>query len=257
MYNKSHLSGRSLDAHYSEKLADVLYEIGKDMATKKDFHMAVKWLDRAQEIINSHDLENLSHEGLDLRAAIMQAYITALINLETNEGFAKADNLVQFLQSEMGSTMVVLVLKLELLAKAPAEVFDSDAYATVLSQMIKCFTQKSLNMELAGQSPGDPDFRLIVHHIGKLCDKSPTLGCSVLDEFIVALSSSGPDAWTERLVTKRVWMATHRGDRKESIDAAESVLSHVKKPLSADATVAVQTVSKTTAHGSTHSFTGV
>ncbi|OIW27318.1 SPO22-domain-containing protein [Coniochaeta ligniaria NRRL 30616] len=143
MYSKSHLSNQSLDPHYAEKLADVLYEIGKDMTAKKDFQMAEKWLGRAKDLVNSHDLEQLSHEALDLRAAIMQAYVTALINLETTEGFAQADNLVQFLQSEMGNTMIVLVLKLELLIKAPAEVFDSDAYATILGQMITCFkTQK-------------------------------------------------------------------------------------------------------------------
>jgi hypothetical protein len=218
--------------------------MGRDMASKKDFQMAVKWLDRAQDIINAHDLEWLSHEALDLRMAIMQAYVTALINLETNEGFTKADNLIQFLQSEMGSTMVVLVLKLELLTKAPAEIFDSEAYATILSQMITCSSQKDLAITIAGQSPGHPDFRLIIHHIGKLHDKNATLGCAVLDEFILALCKSEHDAWIERLVTKRIWMATHRSDLVESVDAAQAILSHIQKPLSADATVAVQTVSK-------------
>lgn len=249
MYNKSRASDQSLNPRCAEKLADVLYEIGKDMTAKKDFQMAVKWLDRAQDIISGLDPELLSHETLDLRTAIMQAYITALVSLETNEGFMKADNLIQFLQSEMGSTMVVLVLRLELLTKAPAEVFDSDAYATVLSQMITCFSQKelTLNPDLCAQSPGDPDFRLIIHHIGKLHDKSPTMGCAVLDEFILVLSKSGHDAWIERLVTKRIWMATQRGDLTKSIDAAHDIISHIQKPLGADATVAVQTVSRAAA----------
>lgn len=243
MYSKGHLSDQLVDAHYAEKLADVLYEIGKDMTTKKDCPMAVKWLHRAQDIINSHDLDQLSRDGLDLRTAIMQAHVTALVNLETNEGFTKADNLIQFIQSEMGSTMVVLILKLELLTKAPAEIFDSDAYATVLSQMITCLTQKDLNIDLAGQSPGDPEFRLIIHHIGKLHDKSPSLGCAVLDDFILALSKCDHEEWIERLVTKRVWMATHRAKSVETIEAAQATLFHVPKPLGADATVAAQTVS--------------
>lgn len=244
MYNKGHRCDQSLEPHYAEKLADVLYEIGKDMTVKKDFQLAVKWLERAQDIINGHDLEQLSREALELRMAIMQAHVTALLNLETNEGFMKADNLILFLQSDMGSTMVVLVLKLELLTKAPAEIFDSDAYATVLSQMITCFSQKDLAVDLAGQSPGDPDFRLIIHHIGKLHEKNPSLGCAVLDDFILALSKCEHDEWIERLVTKRIWMATHRGKLAESVKAAQALLSHIQKPLSADATVAVQTVSK-------------
>lgn len=243
MYKKGHPIDQSLEPHYVEKLADVLYEIGKDMTAKKDFQMAVKWLDRAQEVINSHDLEQLSREALELRTAIIQAYITALVNTETNEGFTKADNLIEFLQSEMGSTMVVLVLRLELLTKAPAEIFNSDAYANILSQMITCLSQKDLAMDIAGQSIGDPDFKLIMHHIGKLHDKSPTLGWAVLDDFIMGLAKSEQDRWIERLVTKRVWMATIKGDSVESIEAANDSLSHVQNPLSADATVAVQTVS--------------
>lgn len=243
MYNKGHLSDQSLDAHYAEKLADVLYEMGRDIARKKDFPMAVKWLDRAQAIIDTRDLDQLTRDALELRTAIMQAHVTALINLETNEGFMKADSLIQSLQSEMGSTMVVLVLKLELLTKALAEIFDSDAYATILSQIIACFSQKVLAMDLVGQSPGDPEFRLIMHHIGKLHDKSTSLGCAVLDDFILALSQCAHDEWIGCLVTKRVWMATHRGDSVKSVEAAQAALSHVQQPLSADATVAVQTVS--------------
>jgi hypothetical protein len=243
MYNKGHLSDQRFEPHHVDKLADVLYEIGKDMMTKKDFQMATKWLHRAQDIINSHDLEQLSREALELRIAIMQAQVTALVNLETNEGFTRADNLIQFLQSELGSTMVVMVLKLELLTKAPAEVFDSDAYATILSQMITCFGQKGLAMDLAGQAPGDPDFRLILHHVGKLHDKSSALGCAVLDEFILALSKVGHSEWIERLVTKRIWMATHKGDSLASVEGAHAILSQIREPLSPDATVAVQTVS--------------
>ncbi|KAB5586055.1 meiosis protein SPO22/ZIP4 like-domain-containing protein [Coniochaeta sp. 2T2.1] len=242
MYNKGHLTGRSLPPHQVEKLAEVLYDIGKDTALKKDFPMAAKWLERAQDIINSHDLEKLSREALELRTAIWQAYISTLVNLGSIETLGKADNLIHFLQSEMGTTMGVLVLRLELLTKAPAEVFDGDAYAAILSQMITCFSQKDVAMDLAEQSAGDPDFRLIMHHIGKLDDKAPTLGMKVLDQFITALARSEHVEWVERLVTKRIWMATNRGDLGEAIEAAHAAISQVQKPLGPDATAAVQTL---------------
>lgn len=246
MYSKGHLSDKSLDSHYIEKFADVLYEIGKEMTTKKDFQMATKWLDRAHDIINGPDLEELSREALELRIAIMQSLVSALLNLETKDGFAKADNLIEFLHSERGNTMVVLILRLELLEKAPAEVFDSDAYAAILNQMIACFSQKDLHMDLVGKSaPGDTDFRLILHHVGRLYAKSPTQGCKVLDGFIRALSKVDHDEWIERLATKRIWMVTSKSDSLESIEATNVILSRIQKPLRAEATVAAQTVSGT------------
>jgi hypothetical protein len=247
LYSKGHLIDDSLGPYSAEKLADVLYELGNDMNLKKDFQMAVKWLQRAQDVINSHDLEQLSREALELRTAIMQAHITALLNLGTVEGFTKADSMIQFLQVQMGATMVVLLLKLELLMKAPAEVFDSTEYANLLGQMVTCLCQKNFDhvLDSDGRAASDPDFRLLTHHIGKLHDKNPALACTVLDEFILVLSNGDHDEWMERLVTKRIWMATHRAELTDAVEAADVALSPIQTPLSADATVAVQTVSRT------------
>lgn len=230
MYKNGKLSASSLEPYHVEKLADILYEIGKDLCRKGDFSMAVKWLDRANDVINSQGLELLSREAIELRTAIVQALVTALLGLDTTDAFEKADNLVDGIESEMGVELVILLMRLEILQKSPAEVFDSDAYADVLRRMVKSFNFT------------DSTFKLVVHHIRKLHDKSPGLGCKVLDEFIAVLTSVETDEWIERLIIIRVWMTTNGQNSADSIESTIAVLKLLGKPLSVDATVAAQTV---------------
>jgi hypothetical protein len=242
MYNKGRPPGNIVEPRYAEKLADVLYEIGGDMCRRKDFQTAAKWLGRAQDIINGQDIGKLSPEALELRTAIMQTHVSALLHLDTNEGLEKAQNLLGFMQSEMGNTMGVLLLRLDLLNKVPPEVFDSNAYAAVLGHMITSLKQLDMEMDPVNTRVNEPAFRLINHHIGKLHSRSPELGCTVMDEFISALAKTQHDGWMERLVTRRIWMATSRPDSITSIEAVQVTLSCLKNPMSSEATVAIQTV---------------
>ncbi|KAK4157665.1 meiosis protein SPO22/ZIP4 like-domain-containing protein [Chaetomidium leptoderma] len=223
MYTKAEKLHQFLTPEYAERLADVLYEIGKSLSAQSDFAIAIKWFERANEVINGQGLEQLSREGLELRLAILQALVTALLGTGTPEGLDKAKNYVDFIEAEAGNKFVVSLLKLELLQKAPAEVFDSEAYADVLRHIIRNFTHS------------DSGFKLIMHHIRKLHDKSPGAGCSVLDDFIVALSGAEKDGWMEKAVVTRMWMITNQRDSVETIKAAQGVLGHLPKPLSAEA----------------------
>lgn len=234
MYNNGKLTPEFLDPYQVEKLADVLYEIGKDLSGKSDFSMAAKWLNRAYDVVNSQGLELLSREAIELRTAILQTLVTALLGLGTTDGFETADNLVNVIESEMGNELVVSLLRLEILQKSPAEVFDSDSYADVLRRMIKSFNFT------------ESTFKLVVHHIRKLHDKTPGLGCKVIDEFIGALRNAETDEWIERLVIIRIWMTTNQRDSVDIIQSAEDVLTRVDRHLSADAAIAAQTVSGNT-----------
>lgn len=232
MYNSGKLAPESLDPYQIEKLADVLYEIGKDLSKKSDFSLAVKWLDRAHDTINSQGLELLSREAIELRTAVLQALVTALLDLGTTDGFQRANDLVNVIEAEMGNKLVVLLLRLEVLQKSPAEVFDSDSYADVVRRMIKSFHFS------------ESVFKLVVHHIRKLHDKSPGLGCMVLDDFIRALRSAEKDEWIERLIIVRIWMTTNQRDLVDTVQSAEHVLMKLDRTLSANGAVAAQTVSK-------------
>ncbi|KAH6613486.1 meiosis protein SPO22/ZIP4 like-domain-containing protein [Chaetomium tenue] len=223
MYAKAELLRQFLTPEYTERLADVLYEIGKSLAARSDFPIAVKWFERANDVINGQELEQLSREGVELRLAILQGLVTALLGTGTPEGLDKAKSYLEFIEAEAGNKFVISLLKLELLTKTPAEVFDSDAYGDVLRHIIRNF------------SFSDSGFKLIMHHIRKLHDKSPGAGCAVLDDFIVALGSQESDEWIEKAVVTRMWMITNQRDSVETINAVQGVLKCLTNPLSAEA----------------------
>lgn len=214
----------------------MLFEIGKDLAKKSDFPLAVRWLERAYDGINAQDLELLSREAIELRLAICQALVHALLGMDTRESSQKARDLVNYVESEIGDKPVVLLLRLELLQKAPAEVFDVDAYAEILRRMVRAFNFSEAH------------FRLLVHHARKLHDKSPTLATGVVDGMLQgAIVSSGRDEWIERLVLLRIWMETNQRESMKAIEDLVAVLADLQdnlgKPFGATAAVGALTVS--------------
>ncbi|KAI1139503.1 SPO22-domain-containing protein [Hypoxylon sp. FL0543] len=220
-----------------ENLADSCFEIGKDLTAKKNFLLAPIWLERAYESINAQDLDQLSREAIELRLAISQALVRAYINTNTTDGFQKAENHVRYIESGFGDKLVVLLLRLELLLSSPAEVFDSNAYAAVLRRMIS-----SLDIS-------ESSFNLMIHHIRKLDDKSPSLAPSILDEFItLRVLPSQHDTWVERAVVLRTQMATAHRETYETIQQLatmfDKVEANLEKALPAAAVLAVQIVIK-------------
>ncbi|KAH9898758.1 meiosis protein SPO22/ZIP4 like-domain-containing protein [Xylariomycetidae sp. FL2044] len=221
------------DPTSAENLADSLFEIGQDLLTKSQFALAAKWTDRAYQIINCQDLEQLSREAIELRLAISQALVQSHLKANSPEGFQKAENHVAYIEAEIGDKLVVLLLRLELLLHSPAEVFDGAGYAAVLRRMIR-----SLDVS-------DSNFKLMIHHIRKLDDKCPSLAFSVLDEFIVTcVLPAQRDDWIERSVILRVHMATSRRDGPDTIQGLITLLDSVEaqtpKPLVAGTALAIQ-----------------
>ena len=229
-----------LDVQSVELISDLLYEIGKGLLDKNDFKAAVKWLEQAYSALSSHALDGLSRDTIELRPAIAQALVTALLSCGTNEAFAKAESFVAHLDSEMGDKMVVLLLRLDLLSKAPGEMFDSEAYAGIVTRMIRQFNPSDV-------PPPESSYKVILHHIRKLHEKAPALGCNLLDDLLrTRLLASERINWTERAIVTRVWMASTNRDAPETVEELDSVLTAVQEskdsPLTPDAAMAVQMV---------------
>ncbi|KAI0843290.1 meiosis protein SPO22/ZIP4 like-domain-containing protein [Hypoxylon sp. FL0890] len=222
-----------IDPISAENLADSCFEIGKDLTAKKNFSLAPTWLERAYESINAQDLEKLSREAIELRLAISQALVRAYLNTNTTDGFQKAENHVSYVESGFGDKLVVLLLRLELLLSSSAEVFDSSAYAAVLRRMIN-----SLDISEAS-------FNLMIHHVRKLDDKSPSLAFSVLDEFIISrVLPTQHDTWIERAVVLRTQMATAHRETHDTMQQLTAIFDRVEinleRALPATAVLAVQ-----------------
>ncbi|KAI2778846.1 SPO22-domain-containing protein [Daldinia loculata] len=233
LYEKVQDCKHTINPASAENFADSFFEIGKDLTAKKNFSLAVKWLERAYEFINSQDLEQLPREVIELRLAVSQALIRAYLNLNTTEGFKKAENHVCYVESELGDKLVVLLLRLELLLSSPAEVFDSNAYAGILRRMIR------------SPEVSESSFNLMIHHIRKLDDKSPSLASSVLGEFItLRVLPTQQDTWVERAIVLYTQMATTHRDTHETIQELGTIFDNVEaklnNSLSAAAVLAIQ-----------------
>lgn len=234
MYMNASLSERFLDPSTAESLADLLFEMGKELLGKKQFNLAAKWLDRAFTVLNSQELDKLSLDASELRTSIIQCSVKALLGVGEHNAKEKADSLVGLLENEIGNKLIVLLLRLELLSVS-GEVFDTVSYGTVLQRIIRTVALT------------DSNFKLIMHHIRKLNDKSPSLACNALDEFLQSrVVEANNDEWLETVLINRLWMATSQRDGADVPSSVQQildiVLSNVEKPMSSSAAFAAQMV---------------
>lgn len=212
------------------KIADGIFQIGKGLLSKRDYLMAEKWLQRAWDIILNQPLQDMSRDAVELRMAIFQALVTALLGIQTSESIEKAQNLTDYVQSDIGDQPVVLLVGLEILNKSPAEIFDGEAYGNILRRMVRSL---SIN---------ENNFKLFMSHIHVLHLKCPALGCSIVDEFLAQLVKDGQTIWVDKIVVVRIKMATDHRDFDGTVQEARKAVSRLEKPVSADASIAAQTV---------------
>ena len=235
MFNKSTSSCQLFDPNTAESLADTLYEIGKDLLLKKQYEMASKWLERALEALTGQELDRLSMDASELRMSILESNIRALLGRQTPETADKARNLVELLESEVGDKLIVLLLKLELLSSTTNETFDSNSYADVLRRMTRSTVLSADN------------FKLIMYHIRKLSDKSPSLAYRALDELLsLRILPEDKEEWVEKVLITRLYMTV---SQRDSIDAWVSleelfsfIVANMRQPISSAATLAAHTV---------------
>ncbi|PKK50187.1 hypothetical protein CI102_7171 [Trichoderma harzianum] len=214
MFGKIDAIRPTLDPRSAEIIADTLQHIGFDLASKGDYSMAVKWLKRAYDIINHQALDQLSSKGLELRLAICQGLVRGLLDIGSPECVQEANSLIEYIESEIGEKPLVLHWRLELLQKAPGEIFDIDAYSSILHRMVRSFDYS------------DASFYFLLHHIKSLREKNHRLARGLLDELLLQhIISSKNREWIGKTVVRRVWMNTV--DETNSIEA----LADLKKLL--------------------------
>ncbi|KAL1908545.1 Transcription factor [Sporothrix stenoceras] len=222
----------TLNTESLESMISALFQIGKSLLCRKEFAAAVTWLDRARESLSTMDQAALSSDMKELHLSITHSLAIACLGLQTPAGNQRAEELAQCLRTTIteDNDRRVQLIQLELYASPLSESFDASGYADVLLQMITTFKS----------SP--EEFKLLHHHIQKLHNKSPGLGCKVLDEFMLSLRHRD-DAieWIEKLIITRVWLLAHQRETKEELDAVQSVLSKLRIPIGADTASAAQT----------------
>ncbi len=217
-----------------KNLAIVLFDIGKSLLLKKDFFGSVTWLDRAMVHLQQHSQDQTPPETeKELLISVIHSLAIASLGIQTPEANKRAHELLEKLKSLTSfSDRRTQLIRLELFASPLSEAFDANGYADVLHQMIKTFDSSVA------------EFQLLHHHIHKLHSKSPGLGCSILDEFMLALRHGDSSVeWIEKLIITRVWLLAHQRETAEELDAAKSIFSKLRIPISAETAAAAQTAS--------------
>ncbi|KAI1751205.1 meiosis protein SPO22/ZIP4 like-domain-containing protein [Xylaria castorea] len=138
-----------IDTVSAEQVADALFEIGRDLALKKNFVLASKWLERAYELINAQKIGQLSRDAIELRLAISQALIQVYLDIGSPDYMSRAENHIAYIESELGDKLIVLLFRTEILLRSPAEIFDSEAYTDILRRMMRTVALKQRDADSA------------------------------------------------------------------------------------------------------------
>ncbi|ESZ92874.1 hypothetical protein SBOR_6737 [Sclerotinia borealis F-4128] len=236
MFNKTVSSKHFFDHDTTESLSDTLYDMGRALLMKKQHTLAVKWLERAYDVLSSDELDKLSADATELRISIIETLIKALLETKTAESIQRAQDLVDLLESELGDKLIVLLLKLELLTEISNETFDGSAYSAILNKMTRTLVMNPRNL------------RLFMFHVRKLHDKAPSLACGVLDEMIRlrVKELAVMKEWLEKAILTRIWMTVSGRDTEELFIAVEGFLTviaeNVENSISVEPTMAAHTL---------------
>lgn len=236
MYGKTRALRQSLPVASAEAMADTLQHIGDDLSSKGNHTLALQWFRRVHDLLDAQSLEQLSARGLELRLAICHGRVQSLLAQGSAASLHEASELVAYVESQMGDKPLVLHWRLEMLHKSPAEVFDAEAYTSILRRMIRCFDYS------------DETFRFLLQQMQTLRDRNEFLACGLLDEFIkLHVLPSANTAWINKAVVKRVWMATTQSTDSASLEPLNELMEKthdgLSGPLTPDAAGAIHSVS--------------
>lgn len=233
MFKKASSARPLFDSAACEEFADTLYEIGKDLASRKQHDLATKWLERALDVLSEQDLEHLSDDASELKVATMHLLVKSLLAMDKDESKNKAHDLVSLMETDYADKMVVSLLKLELLTSNQCP--DPEAYFNVLLRMIRSIVLTQEN------------FKTLMHHLHKLRKLNANITCKALDELLsLRLLANRKAEWIERATITRIWITASQDTGDEAITELtallDSVLRGINNPFSASATHASQTL---------------
>ncbi|KAL1647429.1 sporulation-specific protein 22 [Diplodia intermedia] len=231
MFSKSDLEPYRLAADTADMLTDTLFEIGRDMFSKRQYEDAVRWLDRAYDLIGERNIEELDHDAVELRLAILNFLVRACLKMNTTKSREKARGIVDLLDFDYGDKMVVHLLKLDVISSDPE--LEVEQYYSVVVRMIRSIVLT------------DANFRTVMHHAHIIKGKSPELACKALDKLLhEKLFSHENHQWIEKVAVTQIWILADSGDAQppESlVGLLEAVLQN-SRPFDAPATHAAQTI---------------
>ncbi|QVM05629.1 hypothetical protein D8B26_000336 [Coccidioides posadasii str. Silveira] len=214
------------DAVLVEQLSSLLFEVGKFLVEKKEYHEADKWLQRALETLSQRQLDMLSPDASDMRLCIIHGLVRANNALHTADSRIKVTRLLSILENEYGHRPEVMLLHLDVIQtqKDP----DCKQYYDRLCAFLKTASASELN------------FKLIVHHIHQLRNCNSDLATDTLEQLILErLAPYGNETFLERGFVTYVWMKTASPGVSDGVESLQGIVTKLmeawKLPLSGEA----------------------
>ncbi|WEW57165.1 sporulation-specific protein 22 [Emydomyces testavorans] len=123
------------DVALTERLSDLLFDIGKNLMDRKEYADAEKWLQRALDALSQEPLDMLTPDARELRLCILYGLVRVNLDLKYTNSETKAMDLHIVLEKEYGHRLEVLLLGLDVIQaqKSP----DSQRYYDQLGQFSK------------------------------------------------------------------------------------------------------------------------
>ncbi|KAL8827014.1 MAG: hypothetical protein Q9191_003443 [Dirinaria sp. TL-2023a] len=231
MVPKVYLDSTEKDPSTAESIADLYYEIGRDQINKSRPAEATKWLARAQEVLSSQDLEELSSDSSELQVSVMHSLIKALISLGGQEHIAKAWNILGELELEHGDRLAVSLLRLDLYSLDP--VYPAQDYCDVLQKIVRTVHLTDSNVKTA------------LHHIHKLRTRNARMAHMVLVTLAIErLAGVEEYQWLEKTLITLIWNCTTSAELTDTFgllsDFLETLQGNIGRAISPSATHAAQ-----------------
>lgn len=235
MFNQANQASTKTDSAISEELADTLFEIGKDLLSKKQYETSATWLQRALDVLQETTPENLSADAAELQLCILESLVRAFLGVGNQESHDRAVNLLSLIETEHGDKMIVLLLKLEIILSEPE--VNAQQYFDILLRMIRSIHLISNNI------------KTLIYHIHRLKELNAELAGKALDGLFELRLLNEPDkeAWLERALITRIWIAVSSvKDGDHALRQMQTLLDNIhrafRQPVSSTATHAAQTL---------------
>ncbi|KAL1606688.1 sporulation-specific protein 22 [Paraconiothyrium brasiliense] len=242
MFTKCKTLSRFLTASLAEGIADLFYEMGKDLLSKHDYEASIRWLERAHDVVGEQSLERLSAEAGELKDQEGKMSIS-LLRLEILYSEAKVDPEQVYLGEWYNiEQKTVQVIDATAIRRACLQTL---LIASVLHRVIRSVVLNERNVKtyvepLVRQTIGLTTFQ-------DFAPCSQAEGPQVIDELIsTRLFREEKVAWVEKAVITRIWITctTHvvEGTINQLRGLFDEVLRNIQAPFSAQVTHAAQTL---------------
>lgn len=233
---------KELDPSHAEQLADLLFEMGSDQAMKFQYSEAIRWLERAHDVLANQKSEQLSGDAGELQLSIMHGMVKAFMKIGGDSNNRRAWNIVGKLDAMHGDRLVVLLLKLDLYDTDPTS--SPHEYCDVLDTIVR-----SVHLT-------DSNVKTILHQVHKLRLRNARLAHILLSTLISErLLGSEETAWLEKALITVVWNCTTSTDLPDALELLnivfDTVAANLSKHISPSATHAahiVRGLSRTAQH---------